>query len=394
MGGQVVDAEGVVEGFVGGAAALGDGDRGEGVAVPRTEGVQQLAQAVRDDGPAEVGERHALYRRLRERQPGIGGGGDPGRVVVVDAESVEAGPGDQVEVTLPHRPVQILAHPVRRQVRVAPEQQRVQEQPVVQRIVGVGGRPVLGGVARGPDGRQVVGDQDVEAAGAESGGGQAVAEELVVGGRQRVQHQRVPRGVDAEGVPEDHVHERLVEGDPGRYTVAEPVSDEIRVLGESESGFPLHPATCVLQRLRQVPVEEGGQRGDAGLQQPVHQPLVEVEPGPVDRAPAGRLHARPGDREPVPVEPQTAHQLHVLGPPMVVVARHPAGVAALHRAGPVAEVVPHRTAAAVLVDRALDLVGGGGHAPAEVGRQVMTVRHSDPSSARAKNASRAHVKES
>ena len=52
-----------------------------------------------------------------------------------------------------------------------------------------------------------------------------------------------------------------------------------RVVREPAGGVAFGPAAGVLQRLRQVPVVEGQPGLDAPLEQPVHQPGVEVQPG-------------------------------------------------------------------------------------------------------------------
>ena len=83
-------------------------------------------------------------------------------------------------------------------------------------------------------------------------------------------------------------------------------------------------------------------------------------------APAAFGHdAGPRDREAIGVEARAGEEPHILGPPMVVIAGAVAGVAALDLAGRVGENVPDAAAAAVLVERAFDLVRGGGRAEQE-----------------------------
>ena len=71
------------------------------------------------------------------------------------------------------------------------------------------------------------------------------------------------------------------------------------------------PAAGVLERLRQIPVVERDEGLDAGLEQPVDEPVVEVEAGGVDLPAPGREDARPGDREAVGAEAEPLHQLDV-----------------------------------------------------------------------------------
>ena len=82
------------------------------------------------------------------------------------------------------------------------------------------------------------------------------------------------------------------------------------------------------------------------------------------------LHARPRDREAVGLEAEGRHQVEVLAPAVVVVAGDVAGVAVGDGAGHAAERVPDRLAAPILVHGPLDLVGGGGGAEAESGREA------------------------
>src|SRR4051812_11965302 len=125
------------------------------------------------------------------------------------------------------------------------------------------------------------------------------------------------------------------------------------------------PSAPVTEDLRQVPVVERHQRGDAALEEAVDQALVEVEPGLVD--PAGPLgeHAGPGHREAVGLQPEVRHQVEVLLDPVVVVARHVSGVAVADLAGRAAERVPDAGGAAVLGRGPLDLERGGRRAPDE-----------------------------
>ena len=101
--------------------------------------------------------------------------------------------------------------------------------------------------------------------------------------------------MDAQGVAVQGHGDRLVERDPLRHPVTEPPAGGRAVLGEPLRRGPVHPAAAVLQGQRSVPVVEGGHGGDAGLQQPVDQPVVEVQALRVERAaarPAGSAARR------------------------------------------------------------------------------------------------------
>lgn len=203
-----------------------------------------------------------------------------------------------------------------------------------------------------------VGDADVRGPGrAQCLYGQAVAQELVVGDGQGVEHQLLARRVGAERVAEQGVLGGFVEGDPLVDAVAETVGHEGHVLGEPGGGVPLQP----VQRFRQVPVEERRDRTDARRHEFVHETVVEVEA-------ALGAHPRPGHREAVRVHPQARQQGHVLAVAVVVVAGHRRRRAVLHPSRFGREGVPHGSLA--LVRRTLDLVGRGGDAPQEAGRET------------------------
>src|SRR5690606_14593988 len=98
-------------------------------------------------------------------------------------------------------------------------------------------------------------------------------------------------------------------------------------------GVPGGPAADVLQRLRQVPVVERHVRRDAGGEQGIHEPVVEVQAFGVHRAGAVGDDPGPGYGEPVGPQPDLPHQLHVVGVAVVVVTGDVAGLAAVHLAG-------------------------------------------------------------
>ena len=107
----------------------------------------------------------------------------------------------------------------------------------------------------------------------------------------------VPRRVLAEEVAQERAAPRFVQRDPVLHPVAEPPRDDVGVLDERLSSQPRRPAAAILQHLGQIPVVEGDVRLDAGLQQAIRQPAVEVQPGLVDLAVAVRQDPRPRDGE-------------------------------------------------------------------------------------------------
>ena len=167
------------------------------------------------------------------------------------------------------------------------------------------------------------------------------------------------------------------EGKDGRFIERHPILDPVTegrreqrgVIGEPADDLRVGEAAAVLQRLRQVPMEQVDQWLDARRQQGVNEALVEVEARLVDRAGPRGQHARPADAEAIGARPQIGHQPDVFRVAVVVITRDIAGAAIRDRAGSAGEGVPDRRPATVLGRCSLDLVRGGGEAPGEVSRK-------------------------
>lgn len=245
--------------------------------------------------------------------------------------------------------------------------------PSARRAAARSASPVLGRLDR----TEVVDDADpgVRRGRPDRPYGQAMAQVQVVGGPHGGGQVGEARRHPALQVPDPGRAQRLVERRPVLHPVAEALHHVGGVRGEVLRGLPYGPAAPVLERLRQVPVVEGGERGDARLQEAVHEPVVEVQARLVDRPVAAGHDPRPGDREAVGVRAELLDQADVLGDPVVVVAGHVTRVAPVDRAGGVRERVPDRGGAAVLGHGSLDLVRGGGDAPGEVRREGVEVGH-------------------
>ena len=106
---------------------------------------------------------------------------------------------------------------------------------------------------------------------------QAVGQELMVHRGQGVEEQVAAGRVDAQGVAVEGDGGGLVQRHPLRHAVTEPLAGGRAVLGEPFRRRTVHPAAAVLQGQRGVPVVERGHGGDAGVEQPVDQPVVEVQ---------------------------------------------------------------------------------------------------------------------
>ena len=158
---------------------------------------------------------------------------------------------------------------------------------------------------------------------------------------------------------------RLVERRPPAHAVAERVVDHGRVVHEALHGVAVGPAAGVLQGLGEVPVVERDEGLDAGLQQAVDQPPVEVQAELVHGAGALGQHAWPCDREPVGAEAEVGQQRDVVLEAEVVVRGGCARLSARDAPRLGCEGVPDGRPPAVGVDRALDLVGRRGRTPEE-----------------------------
>ena len=188
-------------------------------------------------------------------------------------------------------------------------------------------------------------------------------EQQGVRGPQRQAEISLAGSVLTHPVAEECGHPRLVDREPVLNSGAERGRDRLRVVAEPARGVAIGPAAAVLQRLRQIPVVEGGVGRDPGRVQLVDEAAVEIETLGVGTTAPGGKDARPGDGEAIAAEAELAHERDVLRVPMEVIAGDIARVAVGDRAGGMAEDVPDRLPAATLADGALDLIGRGGGAP-------------------------------
>jgi hypothetical protein len=233
-------------------------------------------------------------------------------------------------------------------------------------------RVPVGGARRGGDGRlEVEDDADLGALALapDHRHRPAVGQEHVVGRGQRGRPVLHPRGVLAELMAQQADAPGLVVGDEAGDSVAQLAGHHRGIVHEGFGGRARGPAPFVLQGLGQVPVIERGERRDPVLEQHVHEPAVEVEAGRVHASSSLRQHARPGQGEAVGLDPEVAHQCYVVAEAVVVVAGHVPAAPVEDGAGLLAEAIPDRLAAAVDRNRTFDLVGRGGRAPHEAGRE-------------------------
>ena len=158
----------------------------------------------------------------------------------------------------------------------------------------------------------------------------------------------------------------LVQGHVGIHPALEVVGNDPGIPAEGGHNVPVQPAALVLQSAGQIPMVQRDHGLDAGIQQSIHQMVIEFQslfvhgPVPVGDDPG------PADGEPVSLNAKPLHQGHILRPAVVAVAGPVTGVAVLDIAGGVGEIVPDAPALPVLVPGALALIGSAGHAPEKI----------------------------
>ena len=174
-------------------------------------------------------------------------------------------------------------------------------------------------------GLQVEGDTHFVAgvSGPQRLGCQAMSEQLVMDYVELRARADQAGGVLAGAVAEVRHHPGLVEGQPVSHAVPEPGFHGGGVVGERVRSSPHPPSALILEALGEIPVEQGEERLYARFQQPVHQLVVEVQPGLVDGTPTLRYHPGPRYREAVGRQPQVLHDPDVVAPSVVVIAGPP-----------------------------------------------------------------------
>jgi hypothetical protein len=112
-------------------------------------------------------------------------------------------------------------------------------------------------------------------------------------------------------------------------------------------------------------VVERRQRREAAVEQPIHEPVIEVHTAPIDAATALWEDARPGNRKAVRANPQASQQVEIGLPPVIVVARQCSRAAVSDRPRALIELVPGRATRPVGGDYTFNLIGRRGDSPAE-----------------------------
>ena len=124
-------------------------------------------------------------------------------------------------------------------------------------------------------------------------GGRGMSADLVVGDANGRRPVAQARGVDAVGVGEKRKDRRLVEGHPVGDRVAKARGHEVRIVGEPANDVGIREAAAILERLRQVPVEEIQGWRDTSGGQLVDQAPIEVDALLIGRPwPVGRMRGQ------------------------------------------------------------------------------------------------------
>src|ERR1051325_1380327 len=110
-------------------------------------------------------------------------------------------------------------------------------------------------------------------------------------------------------------------------------------------------------------------RRDAGVEQRVHELVVEIEALRVDSAHSFGQDSRPRNREPIGFQPEFFHQCHIVTPTSVMIAGHVARLATLGLPWRVTKPMPDAFPSAVRQWRTLDLIRRRGRSPEEALRK-------------------------
>ncbi len=100
-------------------------------------------------------------------------------------------------------------------------------------------------------------------------------------------------GMRAGDVALLHRLQGLVDRDPHRRLIANPLGQHVSKLTEVLRGVAIGPAAALLERLRQIPVVDRDNRPDPVQVELFDEPAVIVEPALIHRAAAARQHPRP-----------------------------------------------------------------------------------------------------
>src|SRR4029077_17739336 len=170
---------------------------------------------------------------------------------------------------------------------------------------------------------------------------------------------------------------RRPEADP----IAEPPHDDRRILPKRFGGGAHRPPTCILERLRRIPVEERRERLEILGEELGHKTVVEVQTGVVHSTTSRRHDAGPRDRETKGIQPELLHEGNVIPIPVIEPAGDFSRVAVSNLSRSRAEAIPDAFPTSILVRSALDLVRRGGGSPDEVvwKRAISGHRSSSPS---------------
>src|SRR5215471_1215058 len=135
--------------------------------------------------------------------------------------------------------------------------------------------------------------------------GHSMAEHAMVPGLiKRSRRQAQPRCVNADSISQLYECSEFVDREEMLDSVGEPLRDIPRIVGKRRRCVARLPSSyLVLERLRQVPVIQSGERLDAIGNEFVHKPVVKVQPFWIWRTSPLRKYAGPRNRESVDFDP-------------------------------------------------------------------------------------------
>ena len=116
----------------------------------------------------------------------------------------------------------------------------------------------------------------------------------MVSGFQSVVDAFLARRMDTQHVSCDGSHPGLVMGHDDLHAIAQPFRDHPRIFSKVGSRVPVFPPSAViLKRLRQVVVEQAGDRVNAPRETTLHEAVVEIQTGVFTAPrPVGRMRVQ------------------------------------------------------------------------------------------------------
>ena len=172
-----------------------------------------------------------------------------------------------------------------------------------------------------------------------------------------------PRRMLAGDMPQADKALGFVDRDEIQHPVAKAARAQGRIIGEPFRAVRRGPAPANGERAGIIPVKERNEGADALFQQRINQPVIKRSSVGVKPPASVGQQAGPGEGKAVAGDAQVGHQRHIFPKQVEVIAGALAGAPVRDPSGHFGKAVPHGRPLAPFPGRALDLIGGGGHAP-------------------------------